>query len=134
MNKVRRLAEVLVDQHPTLFSGDFDKNKIALNQVTVIRTRSLRNQLAGAITKIVHERGPLVEPEVPQSVSEEANPPPQELPTLEERVRAEGAPVPNLEGGQQNRKDDKPKSKDVPSSEDTSDKERAISENKPITQ
>lgn len=74
MNRVRRLAEELVDRYPNLFSGDFDKNKEALAQVTVIRTRSLRNQLAGAITKIIHKRGP-VETEVeniPPSLEEKA--------------------------------------------------------------
>ena len=56
MNKVRRLAEDLVTRYPDLFTGDFDKNKQALAQVSIVRTRSLRNQLAGAITKIIHKQ------------------------------------------------------------------------------
>lgn len=137
MNKVRRLAEELVNKHPTLFSGDFDKNKLALSQVTVIRTRSIRNQLAGAITKLVHERGPLENPEESSAVLEEGetNHRPQELPTLEERAMAEGSQVPKLEGEQQPRKrDEELNSNDVSGSEAASDNERAISENKPITQ
>ena len=45
-------------RYPSLFTSDFDKNKQALSQVSVIHARSIRNQLAGAITRIVHERGP----------------------------------------------------------------------------
>ncbi len=58
MNKIRRIAEDLVNRYPALFTSDFDKNKAALSQVSIIRTRSIRNQLAGAITKIIHRRGP----------------------------------------------------------------------------
>ncbi len=46
-------------RYPSLFTSDFDKNKQALSQVSVIHARSIRNQLAGAITRIIHERGPL---------------------------------------------------------------------------
>jgi small subunit ribosomal protein S17e len=76
---VRRLAEELVTRYPTLFGADFDKNKQALSQVSIIRTRSVRNQLAGAITKIMHEKEPA--PEEKESDSG---------PTLEERVQLEG--------------------------------------------
>jgi small subunit ribosomal protein S17e len=78
LNKIRRLAEELVNRYPSIFGADFDKNKEALSQVTVVRTRSLRNQLAGAITKIVHERAPFV-----NATSE------NEVATIEERVQAE---------------------------------------------
>ncbi len=61
MNKVRRLAEDLVNRYPTLFSGDFEKNKKALSEVSVIHARALRNQLAGAITKLMRERLPVAE-------------------------------------------------------------------------
>jgi small subunit ribosomal protein S17e len=57
LNKIRRLAEDLVTRYPTIFSSDFENNKKALSQVSVIRARSIRNQLAGAITRIIHEQG-----------------------------------------------------------------------------
>jgi ribosomal protein S17E len=79
LNRVRRLAEDLVNRYPTLFGGDFNKNKQALSQVAVIRTRALRNQLAGAITKLIHERAPAV-------VEEEIETEPA---TIEERIQAE---------------------------------------------
>jgi ribosomal protein S17E len=81
LNRVRKLAEELVSRYPTLFGNDFDKNKEALSQVTIVRTRSLRNQLAGAITKIMHDRAPIASQE-----SESTAPV-----TMEERVQVEGA-------------------------------------------
>ncbi len=98
MNKIRRLAEELVTRYPSLFGPDFDKNKAALAQVTVVRTRSLRNQLAGAITKIVHEKGPAVT-STTQNASdqqESMQSEPAQLATIEERARIEGTSVPTL--------------------------------------
>jgi small subunit ribosomal protein S17e len=59
LNKIRRVAEDLVARYPTLFTSNFDKNKQALSQVSVISARSIRNQLAGAITRLVNEKGQL---------------------------------------------------------------------------
>ena len=83
MNKVRRLAEELVSRYPSLFGGDFGKNKEALSQVSIVRTRSLRNQLAGAITKIMHDRTPAESEE--GELGEPA--------TIEERVQSERSNV-----------------------------------------
>ena len=91
MNRVRRLAEDLVNRYPTLFSGDFDKNKEALSQVTIVRTRSLRNQVAGAITKIIHEKGTEEKAEVSEKIEEPAENVPA---TIEERAIIEGNPLP----------------------------------------
>lgn len=97
MNRIRRLAEELVARYPSLFGPDFDKNKLALAQVTVVRTRSLRNQLAGAITKIIHERGPSASSsEAEAGVSKVEQGESSQLPTIEERARIEGTVVPGL--------------------------------------
>ena len=58
MNRIRKLAQELVTKYPNLFSADFDKNKLALGQVSIIRSTSVRNQLAGAITSFVRENQP----------------------------------------------------------------------------
>lgn len=98
MNKIRRLAEELVARYPSLFGPDFDKNKAALAQVTVVRTRSLRNQLAGAITKIVHEKGTAVTSTKQDTSAKEESiqSEPAQLATIEERARIEGTSVPKL--------------------------------------
>ncbi len=57
MDKVRRVSELLVQKYPDLFTGDFAKNKESLGGVVVVRTKFLRNQIAGYITRLksVHE-------------------------------------------------------------------------------
>ena len=44
--------EVLKDKRD-MFGVDFDKNKEALNQISIIRSKMLRNELAGYITKFI---------------------------------------------------------------------------------
>ena len=44
--------EVLKDKRD-IFGVDFDKNKEALNQISTIRSKILRNELAGYITKFI---------------------------------------------------------------------------------
>ena len=122
MNKVRRLAEELVTRYPSLFGGDFDKNKEALSQVTIVRTRSLRNQLAGAITKIMHDHAP-EEDHAGESV---------EPATIQDRVQAERSDSESLVGdtaSQRSSQETKGKeSGSVPSSQG-SNKAESIQEN-----
>lgn len=52
MDKVRRVSELLVQKYPDLFTGDFAKNKESLVGVAIVRTKFLRNQIAGYITRL----------------------------------------------------------------------------------
>jgi ribosomal protein S17E len=63
LNKVRKLAEDLVANHPALFSRDFEVNKAGVDRVLIVRNRALRNQIAGTITVIMKERTPEIEEE-----------------------------------------------------------------------
>ena len=51
MEKTRRLAEVIMQRHPEAFSVDYDKNKKSLDDLAVIPSKQLRNQIAGYIAK-----------------------------------------------------------------------------------
>lgn len=53
MNRVRRLSEEVLAAHGSQFSGDFAGNKKALDQVSVIRSKKLRNCMAGLITRMI---------------------------------------------------------------------------------
>ena len=53
MNRVRRLCEEVLEGHRSEFGGDFADNKKALQQVSVIRSKKLRNCMAGLITRMV---------------------------------------------------------------------------------
>lgn len=53
MNRVRRLCEEVLEGHRSEFGGDFADNKKALQEVSVIRSKKLRNCMAGLITRMV---------------------------------------------------------------------------------
>jgi small subunit ribosomal protein S17e len=52
MDRVRRISEELLTKYHDTFGTDFQKNKEQLDQVAVIRSKMLKNRIAGYITKI----------------------------------------------------------------------------------
>ncbi|MBU0898586.1 MAG: 30S ribosomal protein S17e [Nanoarchaeota archaeon] len=48
---VKTLGDELIKAHPKSFSEDFDKNKQALGEVKKIKSKKIRNVVAGYITK-----------------------------------------------------------------------------------
>ncbi len=50
---IKRVARELVAKEPKLYSTVFDENKQILNQITHIKTKRLRNRIAGYITSII---------------------------------------------------------------------------------
>ncbi|MEM3427585.1 MAG: 30S ribosomal protein S17e [Nitrososphaerales archaeon] len=53
LNRIRRLSMMLLEKHSSLFTTDFEKNKEVLSQIAVIRSKELRNEIAGYITRIM---------------------------------------------------------------------------------
>ncbi len=53
MDRIKRLAFEVLDGHKSKFGGDFVDNKKALNQISIIRSKSLKNKIAGYITKFI---------------------------------------------------------------------------------
>ena len=50
---IKRIARELLEKEPHLYSIKFEENKRILNQITEIRTKRLRNRIAGYITSLV---------------------------------------------------------------------------------
>lgn len=50
MNRIKRISTELLQKHPDRFGLEFDDNKKALNDLAVVRSKVLRNELAGYIT------------------------------------------------------------------------------------
>jgi small subunit ribosomal protein S17e len=50
MNRIKRISTELLEKFPEKFSLDFDANKRVISEVAVIRSKVLRNELAGYIT------------------------------------------------------------------------------------
>lgn len=63
MDRVKRIAHQILEIHGDSFTGDFEKNKEVLNQVAHIRSKQLRNEVVGVITRLVKMGAPKEEPE-----------------------------------------------------------------------
>ena len=50
MNRIKRISTELLEKFPEKFSLDFDANKRVISEVAIIRSKVLRNELAGYIT------------------------------------------------------------------------------------
>ncbi|MBD3185345.1 30S ribosomal protein S17e [Candidatus Bathyarchaeota archaeon] len=52
---IKRIARELVEKEPHLYTVNFEENKQILNQITDIKTKRLRNRIAGYITKLIKQ-------------------------------------------------------------------------------
>lgn len=53
MDRIKRLSYEVLDTHKSKFGEDFADNKKALDQITIIRSKGLKNEIAGYITKFI---------------------------------------------------------------------------------
>ena len=53
MDRIKRLSYEVLDGHKSKFGEDFVDNKKALNEISIIRSKGLKNKIAGYITKFV---------------------------------------------------------------------------------
>lgn len=53
MDRIRRLVMQVLDKHKDEFTTDFTENKKILDQVAIIRSKGLKNEMAGFITKYI---------------------------------------------------------------------------------
>jgi small subunit ribosomal protein S17e len=54
--KKKRIADALLEKHPNAFSSDFDENKRIMNELLSIESKQLRNDVAGYLTRAMHDR------------------------------------------------------------------------------
>ncbi len=53
MDRIKRLSYEVLVNHKAKFGEDFAANKKALDQVSIVRSKGLKNEIAGYITKFV---------------------------------------------------------------------------------
>ena len=53
MDRIKRLSFEVLNDHKSKFGEDFVENKKALNQVSIIRSKGLKNKVAGYITRFI---------------------------------------------------------------------------------
>jgi len=53
MDRIKRISYEVLDKHKSKFGEDFANNKKSLDEVSIIRSKSLKNKVAGYITKFI---------------------------------------------------------------------------------
>ncbi|HET9010086.1 MAG TPA: hypothetical protein VFN17_08205 [Nitrosarchaeum sp.] len=53
MDRIKRLSYEVLDEHKQKFGEDFADNKKVLDQIATIRSKGLKNEIAGYITKFI---------------------------------------------------------------------------------
>ena len=56
MNRIKRISTELLEKYPDKFGLDFNANKHVISEVAIIRSKLLRNELAGYITAALRKQ------------------------------------------------------------------------------
>ena len=56
MDRIKRLSTQILNEYQDKFGTDFFTNKQFLNEISIIRSKSLKNKIAGNITKILKRK------------------------------------------------------------------------------
>ncbi|OYT54254.1 MAG: 30S ribosomal protein S17e [Candidatus Altiarchaeales archaeon ex4484_2] len=55
-NFLKRIAEGLVDEYPDEFNIEFDNNKVKVQEYSDIQSKSMRNKIAGQISRSMRQK------------------------------------------------------------------------------
>ena len=77
MDRVRRISTELLNRYPDKFVQDFEQNKKLISELATVRSKVLRNTIAGYITSYLRknssqEESQAASSEVPEQSSEES--------------------------------------------------------------
>jgi small subunit ribosomal protein S17e len=50
MDRIKRISSELLERYPDKFGTDFEQNKKTIKEIAVVRSKMLRNKVAGYIT------------------------------------------------------------------------------------
>jgi len=56
VDRIKRLSNEVLNEYSERFGTDFSSNKQTLNEITVIRSKGLKNEIAGYITKMLQRQ------------------------------------------------------------------------------
>ena len=83
MNRIKRISTELLEKHSDRFGLEFDANKKALNDLAVVRSKVLRNELAGYITSYLRKEAAAEKASLAAAGSEDEEEEESEQPELE---------------------------------------------------
>ena len=53
MDRIKRISYEVLEDHKSMFGEDFADNKKVLDQISIIRSKSLKNKISGYITRLI---------------------------------------------------------------------------------
>ena len=56
MDRIKRISKELMNEYSERFGTDFSTNKQSLNEISIVRSKGLKNKIAGYITKILQRQ------------------------------------------------------------------------------
>ena len=56
MNRVKKLSTDLLNRYPDKFNVDFQQNKKVIDEIAKVRSKELRNQIAGYIASYINKQ------------------------------------------------------------------------------
>lgn len=86
MDRIKRLSMEVLDQHKDKFTISFADNKKLLDQLAVVRSKGLKNEMAGYITKLIKREQDTIESKESDVEEEEVE---AEVEAVEETQEAE---------------------------------------------
>lgn len=70
MNRVKRLSTELLNRYPDKFNVDFQQNKKTIDEIAKVRSKELRNQIAGYIASYINKQTKEQNKKIEQDVDE----------------------------------------------------------------
>ena len=56
LNRVKKLSTELLNKYPNKFNVDFQQNKKLIDEIAKVRSKELRNQIAGYIASYINKQ------------------------------------------------------------------------------
>jgi small subunit ribosomal protein S17e len=56
MDRIKRISTMVLEKYPDRFGPDFEKNKKALQEIAITKSKILRNRVAGYITSYLRKQ------------------------------------------------------------------------------
>jgi len=88
VDRIKRLSYEVLENNRSRFGEDFTDNKKLLDELAIVRSKGLKNEIAGYITKFIKKENR--EQELNQSKTDSSN---DESDTIEETVEIETVPA-----------------------------------------
>ena len=56
MDRIKRISNEVLNEYAERFGTDFSTNKQSLNEISIVRSKGLKNKIAGYITKMLQRQ------------------------------------------------------------------------------